>query len=667
LRPDGWEEVFDPDQGGWVTGDEGIDPDAPPAPDDSFAEGQPCKPGERSDLTGCVPSTGEARREARKKGREQALKEQLSKPPVLLGQGEHESRARAVRRLFPESNLSTEELPKLVGAPNGGRVTAYANQAGDQIHFGMDHPHVKEFSRTLHRTPDGKLVMSNNLFFLKKAHRGSGMGLDVFSSEVRQLAALGVDRIDTCAGKGGIMNGYYTWARLGYDAPLDAGFQKRLPPALAGAKTVQDLMTTPEGRDHWKANGYMTPMSFDLTPGSGSLKVLDAYMAAKGKPPVSPDAAKVSALKEARAKAAAELPEREKHEAAVKDSADAKRHWSDTCRAVGLPAADLDTRAAAWEKDYAARYEARPAGQAWGMGPNRPGYPPRYEAYREAVQDMVRERHERRMTSTEPAYATTRAKMEAEAKQRGLDPPEVRRLAAQTPNPQEDGVLALASSYRQATDTLAKYDWLPDGSFAPKGSKPGQEQLQRFADSGGPCKPGERSDLTGCVPSEGSKGTGSKPNKVVEGESGEKADQGVGTKATAQEHAAVVAKAKAKFAGVKQPTPEAVAAAKAGMAELGANKYRKKLVGNVYDRARRRAKLYAEFGDPAKKVCPCVYCGVRVGEGTLEQDKILTTAQGGRYTPDNTLPSCSDCNKRRGDMPFEEALAKVVKHAGTTP
>lgn len=145
------------------------------------------------------------------------------------------------------------------------------------------------------------------------------------------------------------------------------------------------------------------------------------------------------------------------------------------------------------------------------------------------------------------------------------------------------------------------------------------------------------------------------------GKKPEKADNEPAPSVSPQQHRAVVALARAKLASVPQPTAEAIAAAKKGMAEMGAAAYRKTLVFNSADRRRRREKLLAEFGDGTW--CPCLYCGVLLTHGTLEQDKILTTAQGGRYTVANLVPACGDCNKRRSDMPFAEALEKVVKYA----
>lgn len=124
------------------------------------------------------------------------------------------------------------------------------------------------------------------------------------------------------------------------------------------------------------------------------------------------------------------------------------------------------------------------------------------------------------------------------------------------------------------------------------------------------------------------------------------------SRASEEELHAVQQKARDKANNVPQPSKEEVKAAKEGIAELGANKFRRNLVGNTKDRAKRRQALLTEFGDG--KTCPCIYCGLKVGEGTLEQDKIKTTAQGGRYRTPNLVPACGSCNKMRGDTPWED-------------
>lgn len=130
-----------------------------------------------------------------------------------------------------------------------------------------------------------------------------------------------------------------------------------------------------------------------------------------------------------------------------------------------------------------------------------------------------------------------------------------------------------------------------------------------------------------------------------------------------EEHQAAVERARKKFENVIVPTAEEVAQNQEGLALYGAQHYRRNLVGNSTDRKRRRDKILKEFGDGVR--CPCIYCGILLsGNGDLEQDKMYTTSEGGRYRMSNLVPSCSPCNKRRSDKTFEEAIEGVVKYAG---
>lgn len=127
---------------------------------------------------------------------------------------------------------------------------------------------------------------------------------------------------------------------------------------------------------------------------------------------------------------------------------------------------------------------------------------------------------------------------------------------------------------------------------------------------------------------------------------------------SAEEHQAAIVKAINKMAAAPRPTRQERKEAREGIARLGANKYLRNLVGNTGDRRKRRQALLKEFGYGTH--CPCVYCGLKLDDAALEQDKIYTTAQGGRYRVPNLLPCCGQCNKERSDMPIVEALKKAV-------
>jgi hypothetical protein len=82
-----------------------------------------------------------------------------------------------------------------------------------------------------------------------------------------------------------VMNGYYTWARLGYDCKIDKlerpEDRDRVRKAFPEARMLSDLMKTQEGRDFWKKNGGPFQGKFNLSEGSQSRKVLESYVKAK--------------------------------------------------------------------------------------------------------------------------------------------------------------------------------------------------------------------------------------------------------------------------------------------------------------------------------------------------------------------------------------------------
>jgi len=106
----------------------------------------------------------------------------------------------------------------------------------------------------------------------------------IFARQVAALERLGVARIEAeiAGGPGSPYAGYYTWARLGFDAPLTRAEQRRLPPALAGATSLHGLLTRPGGRDHWRRFGSGREAVFDLSPGSLHRAILAAYLDEKG-------------------------------------------------------------------------------------------------------------------------------------------------------------------------------------------------------------------------------------------------------------------------------------------------------------------------------------------------------------------------------------------------
>jgi hypothetical protein len=192
--------------------------------------------------------------------------------------------------------------------------------------------------------------------------------------------------------------------------------------------------------------------------------------------------------------------------------------------------------------------------------------------------------------------------------------------------------------------------WIEDNKDELLSAMSGMEDSQDVPTENAFCPTGKGGNVDPhCSPSTKGKG-------AVQ-QSKDEAHPDVGKVATPEEWKAALKKAKQKLKTVTPPTKEELQAAQEGVARLGANMYRKNLSGNSNDRRKRRNQLLAEFGDG--KVCPCVYCGIKVGHGTMEQDKIITTAKGGRYRVNNLVPACSGCNKHRSDKPFDEVIKKI--------
>lgn len=178
---------------------------------------------------------------------------------------------------------------------DGLRTGALAGSGGKPTYVAM---------RKFYRDRGGALVVQNDHFAIEATlpdgtpNPLKGKGAETFATQVQALQALGVSRIETlAAGSGGHFsrgapawegrfNGYYTWARLGYDGDVPERTLGALPPGLKARlgdrPTVQGLLALPGGLEAWKEYGDEFEGTFDLTPGSNSVRALEAYMKERG-------------------------------------------------------------------------------------------------------------------------------------------------------------------------------------------------------------------------------------------------------------------------------------------------------------------------------------------------------------------------------------------------
>lgn len=207
-----------------------------------------------------------------------------------------------IKKLYAKLEQSLGEewyqaIPRLVGAPNGAKViVGIEDQDANEVSVYMQTGGDVGETTSLRKLFLDNMTIENAAFDMDDKHRGQGLGSQMFNAQVQNAVMLGFNQITTEAARSEHQNGYYTWARLGYDAELDDAFQMYDRDAeyakeritLRDEATddhdafyVSDLMKTQKGRDWWKKNGVTFEGKFDLSYGSQSRRVLDAYVAAK--------------------------------------------------------------------------------------------------------------------------------------------------------------------------------------------------------------------------------------------------------------------------------------------------------------------------------------------------------------------------------------------------
>jgi SPP1 gp7 family putative phage head morphogenesis protein len=130
--------------------------------------------------------------------------------------------------------------------------------------------------------------------FIVSPHIGTNMGTGtmLFTNQVRQFSK-DYKTLLVLAEKSTGTNGYYTWARLGYEfektksveylRKLNDLIAVKHPINVKAVKSLQELMTTPAGREFWKTEGFEFTGTFDLTENSLSRKLLNRYIQERGK------------------------------------------------------------------------------------------------------------------------------------------------------------------------------------------------------------------------------------------------------------------------------------------------------------------------------------------------------------------------------------------------
>ncbi len=183
--------------------------------------------------------------------------------------------------------LDSAMWARLVGAPDGATVHVLPSPAPDYRHgvqLRVDHPWLDGAAiRYVFEDLDGDVAMVND-WLRVRGDAPAGVGTRMLAIQAHMARSLGVLYIaaEAVGAPGSTSNGYYTWARLGFDGPLPAQLRAVLPAEWRTAQRVLDIIESPAGPQWWRAHGRRFEGIFDLRAESRSWRVLQGYTSEKG-------------------------------------------------------------------------------------------------------------------------------------------------------------------------------------------------------------------------------------------------------------------------------------------------------------------------------------------------------------------------------------------------
>jgi hypothetical protein len=169
--------------------------------------------------------------------------------------------------------VSHEDLAKLSGARLGDRVFVAEAASGVRVW-------VKgNIERNFEVTRQGNELVLHDNITRNMAEKTAGSGRDLIAG-MDHMRAAGVTRLVATAARGPTLNGYYTWARLGFTGKIPAerldAAQQQFGPKVT---RIEHLMAQKGGAQWWKQNGDSWEATFDFGKGSHSMKKLNEYRA----------------------------------------------------------------------------------------------------------------------------------------------------------------------------------------------------------------------------------------------------------------------------------------------------------------------------------------------------------------------------------------------------
>ena len=179
------------------------------------------------------------------------------------------------RQLFGRV-VANETLARAVGALDGAEVTFSVRR--EWLFAEIKHLYVEAQECSIRRDSYGELYLYIHEL-TKRPSAPARLSVSMLLSQVSAAQTLGISRIELYAAGDPhsiSRNGYYTWARCGFDARLTLRERQFLPPELDAARTLNELMLM-GGAAWWKKRGTERSMVFEIADDSSMMQTLREY------------------------------------------------------------------------------------------------------------------------------------------------------------------------------------------------------------------------------------------------------------------------------------------------------------------------------------------------------------------------------------------------------
>lgn len=197
---------------------------------------------------------------------------------IVIPQGNRREVDDRLRGLLGQP-LSDNEIARLAGALDGADLELHLESGGLKMEM---HRGGVRAVRWIGYDDAGVLKLELIRMDVPPDQQRQGLATRSLARSIQQASSLGIQYADATASRHQGMNGYYSLARLGFDAPLPRPWlrvhQADLSRLGLSPRRLSHLMESEEGRKLWRVHGETINVMMDLREGSDDMFRMARYL-----------------------------------------------------------------------------------------------------------------------------------------------------------------------------------------------------------------------------------------------------------------------------------------------------------------------------------------------------------------------------------------------------